>query len=441
MDWPSIRGELERLYVTEGRSLEQVRDILLETHKFNASRRPSIRAYRNKLEEWGIRKYKTNNEGGGRCGRGQRSAMSVVPEESVDRPHSPNPWTWSWLVNNLHQSQPHTAHDHSHDANNFLLPDLPPVEHKGEDELLLGDGAKENDVATMLNQNIDGRLPSRPMKLSELLPLVHRSYPPGHALAALIRKWQADGEYMKCAMSWLKDPAYCTNILGTSQTGGNHFKLIDENVPFPERLTLTKQLLKASIIHHVQPSGPIWSVTWGVTRYIQDWQTVKYNLFDASSGVISETGSVFHLCALAVMAEELLQGHKNRFESIRGKPLRPETTSEARHIQGQYVDILKDFRDQDVDVDHSFYKYSLEILQWNESLATLERSRFDCLLAKYRRLANLWIGKETSWIESNIDGVIGDTERSRLSADSGPPTVSFSDKKFEGGTSGFRELF
>jgi hypothetical protein len=408
---------------------------------------PSIRMYRNKLEEWGIRKYKTTNEGGGRCGRGPRS----VPEESNDqandrahihRTHSLNPL--SWLVNNLapqHQSQPHSTYDHSHDADSFLLPGLPPVEHKGEDELLLGEHAKENDVATMRSQNIDGGLPSRPMKLSELLPLVHRSYTPGHSLAALIRKWQSDGEYMRCAMSWLQDPAYCINILGSSQTGGNHFKLIDDNVPFPERLTLTKQLLKASIIHHVHPSGPIWSVTWGVTRYIEDWPTVKYNLFDASSGFISETGSVFHLCALAVKAEELLRGYKIQFESIRSRPLRPETISEARLIRQQYVAILQDFRDQDVDVDLSFYKYSLEILQWNESLAAQERSRIDRLLAKYRRLANLWTGKETLWIESNIDGVIGEMERSRLSPDPPPRTVSFSDKEFEGTTPGFRELF
>jgi hypothetical protein len=372
--------------------------------------------------EWGIRKYKTNNEGGGRCGQEQRSAMFVVPEESngqasdrarvnVNRPHSLNPL--SWLVNNFaaqHLSQPHFAHGHSHDANSFWLPELPPVQHKAEDEFLLGDDVKENHFATLRNQNIDERLPSRPMKLSELLPLVHRSYPPGHALAALIRKWQADGEYMTCAMSWLQNPAYCINILRSFQTGGNHFKLIDENVPFPERLTLTKELLKASLIHDVQPSEPTWSVTWGVTRYIQDWRTVKYNLVDASSSFISETGSVFHLCGLAVMAEKLLQGYKIQLES-----LQPERIAEAKIIRQQYVDILKDFRDQDVDVDLSFYKYSLEILQWNESLAVHERSTIDRLLAKYRRLASLWTGKEPLWIESNIDGVIGETERSRLS--------------------------
>ncbi|KAM3084053.1 hypothetical protein ACMFMF_001410 [Clarireedia jacksonii] len=427
--------------------------------------------YRNKLEEWEIRKYKTNNEGGGRYGRGQRSAMSVGPEEPNDqakdnarvhdgRSHSLNPL--SWLVNNLtpqhqhqhqhqHQPQPqpqpqpkpqlHPAYGYSQDANDFFLPELPPVKHKGEDEVFLGDDWKENHPVTERNQHIDGRLPSRPMRLSELRPLVHRSYPPEHALAALVRKWQSDGEYMRCAMSWLEDPAYCINILGSSSTGGNHFKLIDENVPFPERLTLTKKFLKASIIHHVQPSGPIWSVTWGVTRYLQNWQTVKDNLFDASSGFISETGSVFHLCALAVMAEELLQGYKIQLESLRGKSLPPKMISEARLIRQQYVAILQDFRNQDVDVDLSFYKYSLEISQWNESLAAQERSKIDRLLTKYRRLASLWIGKETRWIELNIDGVIGDTERSRLSSDPEPPLQSFLDKEFARQGPGHLELF
>jgi hypothetical protein len=71
---------------------------------------PSLRMYRNKLEEWGVRKYRTTTEDGGRYGGRQRSVIPAVPEElndqasdrarvNVDRPNSQNPL--SWLVKNL----------------------------------------------------------------------------------------------------------------------------------------------------------------------------------------------------------------------------------------------------------------------------------------------------------------------------------------------------
>ncbi|PMD42379.1 hypothetical protein L207DRAFT_310323 [Hyaloscypha variabilis F] len=51
--WGDVKDEIERLYMKEGKSLDEVRDILKERRNFN----PSVRAYKDKFEEWGYKKY------------------------------------------------------------------------------------------------------------------------------------------------------------------------------------------------------------------------------------------------------------------------------------------------------------------------------------------------------------------------------------------------
>ncbi|APA08763.1 predicted protein [Sclerotinia sclerotiorum 1980 UF-70] len=427
-DWASIKDELEQLYVTEGRTLEQVRETLISTRGFGAS----IRMYRMMLREWGIKKYKSNNKCGNPCPRHPRSAPSVEPEDSetaedaedtledtdllrlLNDDHSQSHSFMELFMNenatqslNSNNSAHNTNTPSSYNSHSFEKP------HAGFNDSFMPENAMRGRVpATTIH--------SRPMRLSELLPLIHNLYPVEHAFIPLLRKWQSDGEYMACAISWLNNPAHCKNILGSSPTGSNHFKLIDENVPFPERITLTKAFLKASIVHHVVPSQSIWSVIWGYTRYVDQWKTVKDNLLDASSGFIEEPGSVFHLCALAVMGEELLQGYKNRLEALLAdaQSLTVSRSEEAKGLCQQYIGTLKDFRDQEVDVDISYYKYSLEILDWNEALAGQERSKIDRLLGKYRRLVGLLTGNSPSWIDGSVDRMIENAERRCLAGNS-----------------------
>ncbi|CAD6446153.1 0c17c2d5-564d-493d-898d-052f99eb5589 [Sclerotinia trifoliorum] len=424
-DWASIKDELEQLYVTEGRTLEQVRETLISTRGFGAS----IRMYRMMLREWGIKKYKSNNKCGHPCPRHPRSAPSVEPEDSdnaedalkdidlllrLNDDHS-KPESFMELFINENATQAPNSINPAHNTNTPSSSNSHTFEksHSGFNDPSMSESALAGQVqaTTIL---------SRPMRLSELLPLIHNLYSVEHAFVPLLRKWQSDGEYMACAISWLNNPAHCKNILGSSRTGSNHFKLIDENVPFPERITLTKAFLKASIVHHVVPSQSIWSVIWSYTRYVDQWKTVKDNLLDASSGFIEEPGSVFHLCALAVMGEELLQGYKNRLEALRtdAQSLTVSRIEDAKSLCQQYIDILKDFRDQEVDVDISFYKYSLEILDWNEALAAQERSKTDRLLGKYRRLVGLLTGNSQSWIDGSVDRMIENAERRCLAGNS-----------------------
>ncbi|THV53495.1 hypothetical protein BGAL_0049g00300 [Botrytis galanthina] len=416
-DWASIKEELEQLYVTEGQTLEQVRETLISTRGFGAS----IRMYRMMLREWGIKKYKSNNKCGTRCSRDPQSNSSVEPELTEDDLKDAD----FFLLLNDNQSQPHSFTD-------ILMNEYPPESciwnNSAHNTNLLSSSSdpqssSEKPQYGYCNPSMPyiparGRapeilIPSRPMRLSELLPLIHTLYPAEHVFEPLLQKWQSDGEYMACAISWLDNPSHCKNLLGSSLTGGNYFKSIDENVPFPERITLTKAFLKASILHNISPSQSIWSVIWGSTRYVDQWQTVKDNLLDASSGFIAEPGSVFHLCALAVMGEELLQDYKNRLESL--KPLTIDRIDDVKCLRKQYIDILKDFRNQEVDVDISFYKYSLEILEWNEALAAQEKSKIDRLLVKYRRLVGLWTGNSPSCIDGSVDRMIENAERRCLS--------------------------
>ncbi|KAJ8058826.1 hypothetical protein OCU04_011812 [Sclerotinia nivalis] len=421
-DWASIKDELEQLYVTEGRTLEQVRETLISTRGFGAS----IRMYRMMLREWGIKKYKSNNKCGAPCPRDQRSAASVEPEDAEDALKDAD---LLLLLNDDH-SQPHSFMELLMNENATQSPNSINSAHNTNtpsssnshtfEKFYPGFNNSSMPVSAMRGRIPATTIPSRPMRLSELLPLIHNLYPVEHAFVPLLRKWQSDGEYMACAISWLNNPARCKNILGSSRTRSNHFKLIDENVPFPERITLTKAFLKASIVHNVVPSQSIWSVIWGYTRYVDQWQTVKDNLLDASSGFIEEPGSVFHLCALAVMGEELLQGYKDRLEALRtdAQSLTVSRIEDAKSLRQKYVDILKDFRNQEVDVDISYYKYSLEILEWNEALAEQERSKIDRLLGKYRRLVGLWTGNSPSWIDGSVDRMIENAERRCLSGNS-----------------------
>ncbi|RAL61856.1 hypothetical protein DID88_002919 [Monilinia fructigena] len=419
-DWESIKDEVEQLYVTEGQTLEQVRKTLSSTRGFGAS----VRSYRGMLRKWELKKYKSNNKCANQCPRDPQSNVSVEPEDPeefvkdagllllLENDHTHMHSFMGSLMNENPTRSPatnKTAHNintlSSSNPRHFI--DKP---HFGYNDALV--------PVSVTNGRIPATtIPSRPMKLSELLPFIHTLCPAEYVFEPLLRKWQSDGEYMACAISWLNDPVHCRHILASSPTGGNHFKLIDENVPFPERITLTKAFLKASIVHNVSPSQSIWSVIWGYTRYVDQWQTVKDNLLDASSGFIAETGSVFHLCGLAVMGEELLHDYQNRIEAIRND-IQPPTGSkleEAKLLRQKYLDILENFRNQEVDVDISFYKYSLEILEWNEALAAQERSKIDRLLGKYRRLVGLWTGNAPSWIDGSVDRMIDNAERGCLS--------------------------
>ncbi|KAF7934916.1 uncharacterized protein EAE98_002961 [Botrytis deweyae] len=416
-DWASIKEELEQLYVTEGQTLEQVRETLISTRGFGAS----IRMYRMMLREWGIKKYKSNNKCGTRCSRDPQSTSSVEPELTEDdlkdadfflllNDNQPHPHSFTDILMNEYPTQSCIWNNSAHNTN-LLSSSSDPQSSLEKPQHGYCNPSIPYSPARGRAPEIS--IPSRPMRLSELLPLIHTSYPAEHVFEPLLQKWQSDGEYMACAISWLDNPNHCKNLLGSSLTGGNYFKTIDENVPFPERITLTKAFLKASILHNVSPSQSIWSLIWGSTRYVDQWQTVKDNLVDASSGFIAEPGSVFHLCALAVMGEELLQDYKNRLEAL--KPLTIAKFDDAKCLRKQYVEILKDFRNQEVDVDISFYKYSLEILEWNEALAAQEKSKIDRLLVKYRRLVGLWTGNSPSWIDGSVDRMIENAERRCLS--------------------------
>ncbi|TGO66665.1 hypothetical protein BOTNAR_0056g00040 [Botryotinia narcissicola] len=433
-DWASIKEELEQLYVTEGQTLEQVRETLISTRGFGAS----IRMYRMMLREWGIKKYKSNNKCGTRCTRDPQSNSSVEPELTEDdlkdadffllmndnQSSQFHPHSFADILMNEYPTQSCIWNDTAHNTNLLSSSSDP---QSSSEKPQYGYCNPSMPCSPARGRAPELSIPSRPMRLSELLPLINTLYPAEHAFEPLLQKWQSDGEYIACAISWLDNPSRCKNLLGSSLTGSNYFKSIDENVPFPERITLTKAFLKASILHNVSPSQSIWSVIWGSTRYVDQWQTVKDNLLDASSGFITEPGSVFHLCALAVMGEELLQDYKNRLESL--KPLTIDRIDDVKCLRKQYVDILKDFRNQEVDVDISFYKYSLEILEWNEVLAAQEKSRIDRLLVKYRRLVGLWTGNSPFWIDGSVDRMIENAERGCLSGNAmSSPGPSFAPK-------------
>lgn len=76
-DWHLVRSEITTLYIAKGKSLDDVRRILKGRHQFDAS----IRAYRMKLEEWGVRKNNVTAKTG-------TQARSRQPLKTTHRGHS-----------------------------------------------------------------------------------------------------------------------------------------------------------------------------------------------------------------------------------------------------------------------------------------------------------------------------------------------------------------
>ncbi|KAH6956839.1 Clr5 domain-containing protein [Fusarium avenaceum] len=75
--WSEHRGTITKLYIHEGRTLEDVRNIMKVQHNFEAS----IRSYRQHFDKWEIGKYN--------CKKRERRRRQSLTNNMLSPPHSP----------------------------------------------------------------------------------------------------------------------------------------------------------------------------------------------------------------------------------------------------------------------------------------------------------------------------------------------------------------
>lgn len=180
------------------------------------------------------------------------------------------------------------------------------------------------------------------------------------AVEILLRNWKAGGEYMHYALRFLEDSSYCHTLLSVNWTRWTHrdetlFDLIEVYVPEEEQTVLTKAVLKADLrFHHpLERLHAAWASTWRLALQKQEWKAAKDYLLKF------RTLEVYHVllnCALEVVAEEFLGRNKEILENWKGDE--EPFPDQARR---QYMEILKDCRELQVNVDLVF-RQSMRIM-------------------------------------------------------------------------------
>lgn len=211
-------------------------------------------------------------------------------------------------------------------------------------------------------------IPAGPLSASELVPLIQGPYAPVYALEILLKKWQPGPEYIEAFLTCLQNPEYCQWISRSGSGGGpTLFKLIEEVIPSEQRSYLTMLLIKAELLsaqRDVDYPHTVWQQSWHAVCNNEDWEEAR-ELLEEDCVISQSVGDVFRDCALVVIAERQLRACMSRLEDLRKYP-GPVGNVDSEECREKYLDILRDFRHRDLDVSPWFYKYSLQIIDWNE---------------------------------------------------------------------------
>jgi hypothetical protein len=260
-------------------------------------------------------------------------------------------------------------------------------------------------------------IPSRPLTVSELIPLIPED--PQWIFAALVLKWQPDGEYMKTAISLLQNPVRGQSLLAFSPTKSGHsftaniFKAISKNVSHGEKFQLIKALLEADQLHgtEIPPTSPGWMIKWRSACNNDQWKDAKRQLVSGDL-FAHEVGEIVLDCALVVIAERFLRSYMEKLEKFKTQflGLGISDSSDAETWRRCYIEILKDIRQRGLDLSLSLHKYSVLVMLWNEETTSfnyaeqrLALERLSLQQHKYVRLINKYIGINIHEVDSVVN--------------------------------------
>ncbi|KAG9238034.1 Clr5 domain-containing protein [Amylocarpus encephaloides] len=300
-DWKSHKAEFFQLYTVEGRTLQDVKGILEDRHGFIAS----TRAYRMRVDEWGLRKYK--------------STKNHVPQKMRKTDHA----------------KPHIVD---------LTTPPPDVVHPSYTDIDFPDGTS---------------IPEGPIKASELRSLVPGNWP--YTLEVFLIKWQDDGEYLKTILDVIATGQHSEFILRRTvaiQPGNNLFRILQYKVAIHDQAVLSKALLN-SVSFPGWNNNAIWSNELFVALRTNEWKDTRRIMRNPE--IHRAIGSKVVDYALGIIGARLLDGYKIRlqvhddfFGLIHDKP----TIVDAR----AYLDIMYDLERKGLTVDPVYYRLSLRLL-------------------------------------------------------------------------------
>jgi len=329
-DWAPHKAEVKHLYIEEGRTLEEVRDILRARYGFIASwvdftfefeyrltLQPRIRAYRMRVDEWTLRKYKTKRERSS-----QADSMAALPRSQLPAA-----------------------------AGRAVRP--PEKLHFGADI----------------------SVPPGPMQAVEVLSLVQNPSADIYATEILLRKWQPGGDYLRVLTKLLENPEHRKHVLQcTEDFRPLMFQLIEEFVAPEEQLSVGKLLLYADLSIQTLAIHPDteWMDAWQEACGETEWSGVRDALLEKDV-ILRTAGGLFLNCARVVIAECLLRENFKRLRTLKKEGILPssddpEDPNEAEVCRLNYLEILGDFQHSSLNLRSVFYKNAIDILEDNSGL-------------------------------------------------------------------------
>ncbi|KAE8442740.1 hypothetical protein EG329_002880 [Mollisiaceae sp. DMI_Dod_QoI] len=348
-DWDRYEAEIKRLYVSESNTLEEVQR-LLKRQGFDAS----IRAYRMKLDSWGVRKNASTHV--------RKKRRITGPDKPASESSSGHAHTFAKSL----AASPASLHGQGSEEVNAPTLSTPGLQLESPPAALSDFEARLQ--RALLDYNFV--LPVGNLKVQELMRLLSTSCAEDvrdyFTLELLLAKWQSDGTYLKAALDLLPD--YNGAFL-TGFCGGNVFQVIDEKVGLHEQRVLIKACLEC-----VPAASDIYDEIWpGLildAMESQSWTEVKSNLNDNCLRQ-EVVGKSFFSCALLTIGERFLSSYMIRLKTLLGDDhLQSDGVREAtiNDLRAHYMEVLEDFSDAapEFDLDRSWYKFALQLSKWRE---------------------------------------------------------------------------
>lgn len=329
-NWLFHKAEIRQLYIDEGKTLEQVRGILKARHGFTAS----IRAYRMRVDEWAFRKYKTKD----------LALCESTPMEGASLPSIPE------KINSVEPSSSVLGTDPDFRANEQV-----PLESTTDSEVL----SFTND-------------------------------PPADCgrIEALLYEWQASGSRLK-ALATILQSAQPQNVICTVDRKPLLFQLIEENVEPQERHKVGVTILRydMSVCQTADYPDAQWLAAWHSACTACNWDDARDSLYE-NDFIARTAGAMFLDCARIVIAEHFLRmimEQLNSFEAHGTSSASSHSEEEVDYKQN-YLDILAEFPHSEHNLDSSFYKLAVELIEDGSEPTTDGRSPLRSDLAdEYRR--------------------------------------------------------
>jgi hypothetical protein len=353
-----------------------------------------------KFDEWGLRKYKVS----------RKPKISPAPSERQENTEEDNsPQLHEQVID--HEAFNPNAGKPSKDSRSFEAIQLPSSisvdEDVQEDYLTFG----------------PVKIPSRSLKADELLPLIRCRDASPYAIEILLTKWQARDDYiaalksflpLECPVSWVRWGVSVNHIFAI--TPRKLFDLVQKHVPRDQHIELIKAFIQGGLLdydnyHEALAHDSDLEEAWYDACLATNWTDVKQTLAEAGEGM-NKTRKLYLRIALMIIADHLLREHKNRLERLREKMrlLLDHESQEAAHRRQQYLEILRDMSGTKLEPRPSWYKYALQVSEWNESCSGESQRPVEeetsQLLTKYQKVIGSCFNIREEQVQSEIDALL-----------------------------------